>query len=100
MGIIRLVFYESAGIKISSDLVIGIDSPGRVMIKMEGLTFMDLPVVDPLRKLTGIHLTVSERIEKNADHFNSSWKKEKVISEISIDFPQGVYAGKSVTIKF
>lgn len=98
-NISQLVFYKSGEILILPDLKIGIDSPGLVMIKTDGSTIKQISVADPSRKLGKIHLTVTGRIEKNGTNFNSYWNNEKNISEIAIDLPQTVYAGKSVTIE-
>ena len=98
-NICQVVFYQSGKIQLFSDLTIGMDSPGLVMVKMEGSAVKEISVADPSRKLGKIHLTVTGRIEKNGDNIHSSWNKEKGISEIAIDLPQTVYAGKSVTVK-
>jgi chondroitin AC lyase len=100
LGICQIVFYKPAEMMLWGDLKIGIESSGLLMIKMKGSSITQISVADPSRKLAGIHLTVTQRIEKNGDHFHSSWNKEKGISEIFIDLPQSVYAGKSVTVKF
>lgn len=99
LNISQVVFYQSGEIQISGDLKIGIDSPGLVMVKTEGSSVKEISVADPTRKLGRVHLTVNEKIEKNGDNFSSLWNKEKGISEIVIDLPQTVYAGKSVTVK-
>jgi chondroitin AC lyase len=98
LNICQVVFYTSGEIQVSENLKIGIDSPGVVMVKTEGSAIKQISVADPSRKLGKIHLTVSGKIEKSGDNFKSSWNKEKQISEISIDLPQTVYAGKSVTL--
>jgi len=98
-NICEVVFYQSGEIQISNDLTVGIDSPGIVMVKTEGKMITEISVADPSRKLGRIHLTLNMKIEKNVDNFKSSWNKEKGISEITIDLPQTVYAGKSVTVK-
>ncbi len=99
LNISQVVFYQSGEIKIFGDLKIGIDSPGLVMVKTEGKTVKEISVADPTRKLGRVHLTVNEKIEKSGANFSSLWNKEKGISEIVIDLPQTVYAGKSVTVK-
>ena len=98
-NICEVVFYQSGEIQISNDLTVGIDSPGLVMVKTDGKMINEISVADPSRKLGKIHLTLNVKIEKNEDNIKSSWNKEKGISEIAIDLPQTVYAGKSVTVK-
>jgi chondroitin AC lyase len=86
-------------IQVSEGLKIGMDSPGVLMAKSDGQTIKQITVSDPSRKLGKIHLTVTCKTEKNGANFKSVWNNEKQISEISIDLPQTVYAGKSVTIE-
>ena len=69
------------------------------MVKTEGQTIKYISVSDPSRKLSRIHLIVSGKIEKTGNGFKASWNQIKSLSEISIDLPQDVYAGKSVTIE-
>lgn len=99
LNICQAVFYTSGEIQLAENLKIGMDSPGVVMVKTNGLGIRQISVADPSRKLGTIHLTVSEKIEKSGDHFRSFWNQSKGVSEIAIDLPQTVYAGKSVTIK-
>ena len=99
LGISQIVFYTSGKVKLSPELTIGIDSPGLVMVKTEGSKLKSITVADPSRKLAKIHLSVSAEISKTGNSFQSVWDKDKQISEIAIELPQTVYAGKSVTIE-
>ncbi|NEW83774.1 MAG: chondroitin lyase, partial [Mariniphaga sp.] len=96
LNIIEMIFYHAGQIKLSGDLKIGMDSPGLVMVKMDRSKLKTITVADPSRKLGRIHLTVSD---KKGLNFASLWNNEKGNSEITIDLPQTVYAGKSVTIE-
>ena len=99
LNICEIIFYTSGEIQLSDGLKVGMDSPGVLMAKTEGSAIKQISVSDPSRKLGKIHLTVTGKIEKTGANFKSSWNNEKQISEISIDLPQKVYAGKSVTIE-
>ena len=99
LNISQVIFYKSGALHLSADFKIGVDSPGLVMVKMEGSNVKEITVADPSRKLGKIHLSVTGRIEKSGEKFKSVWDKTKGISEISIDLPQAEYAGKSVTIE-
>lgn len=99
LNICEVIFHKAGEVQISNDSKIGIDSPGLVMIKQEGNTIKQISVADPSRKLGKMHLTITGRIERSGDTFKSVWNGEKGISEIAIDLPQSVYAGKSVTIE-
>ncbi len=99
LNITQVIFYTSGVIRVSGSLWIGMDSPGVVMVKTEGAAVKQITVADPSRKLGKIHLTVTGKTEKSGDNFISSWNNAKQTSEIAIDLPQTVYAGKSVTIE-
>jgi len=99
LNICQAVFYTSGEIQITDNLKIGIDSPGVVMVKTNDSVVKQISVADPSRKLGRIHLTVTQKIEKRGDHFRSFWNESKGVSEIAIDLPQTVYAGKSVILE-
>lgn len=99
INICQAVFYSSGEIQVTDNLKIGMDSPGVVMVKTNGSAIKQISVADPSRKLGKIHLTVTQKIEKRGDHFRSFWNESKGVSEIAIDLPQTVYAGKSVTVE-
>jgi chondroitin AC lyase len=98
LNITQLVFYTSGEIQIANGLTIGTESPGLVMVKTDGRNVRAISVADPTQKLRKIHLTVTEKIEKSGGNFKSIWNDERGVSEIAIDLPQTVYAGKSVSI--
>lgn len=99
LNICQAVFHTSGDLQVTDNLKIGMDSPGVVMVKTNGSAVKQISVADPSRKLGRIHLTVTQRIEKRGDHFRSFWNESKGVSEIAIDLPQTVYAGKSVTLE-
>ncbi|MDP3914888.1 MAG: polysaccharide lyase family 8 super-sandwich domain-containing protein [Bacteroidota bacterium] len=99
LNICQAVFYTSGEIKVTENLTIGMDSPGTVMVKTDGAAVKQISVADPSRKLGKIHVSVTGKIEKSGENFRSFWNEKKGISEISIDLPQTVYAGKSITIE-
>ncbi len=99
LNISEVVFYTSGEIRLSGYLKLAMESPGMVTVKTDGVNVKNISVSDPSRKLSRIHLTVSQEINKSGTNFTSVWNKEKRVSEIAIDLPQTVYAGESVTIE-
>jgi len=99
LNISQIIFYTSGEIQVSENLKVGMDSPGVVMVKMNGSTIKQISVADPSRKLAKIHVSITGKMVNNGNNFRSFWNQEKGISEIAIDLPQTVYAGKSVTIE-
>jgi chondroitin AC lyase len=99
LGICQIVFYKAGEIQVTSDLRIGAETPGIVMVRFKNGTLSSVSVSDPSRKLGTMHLTASYKFEKHGENFSSVWDKLKSISNISIVLPADVYAGKSVTIQ-
>ncbi len=99
LNICEIVFYTSGEIQIADNLKVGMDSPGVVMVKTVGGAIKQISVADPSRKLGKIHLNVTGKIGTSGTNFRSFWNQEKGVSEIAIELPQTVYAGKSVTIQ-
>ena len=100
LNIIQIIFYKNGEISLPDNLKVQMDSPGIVMLKTENSKVKEISVADPSRKMGAIHLTINRNIEKQGANFNSAWNAAKNVSEIAIDLPQTVYAGKSVTIQF
>ena len=100
LNICEMVFYQAGQVQIAKDLTIGIDGPGLVMAKTDGSRLTSISVSDPSRKLSRIHLTVSAKVDQKASGSSTWWNESKGVSEITIDLPQTVYSGKSVTVGF
>ena len=98
LNISQIVFYKSGEIEISDGLVIKSDSPGLFMMKMDNGKLAEISVSDPNRELAKINFSISAKIEKDESNFQAIWNEKSDTSEISIDLPQDVYAGNSVTI--
>jgi chondroitin AC lyase len=98
LNIGQIVFYKSGGVKLKDGLVIHSDSPGILMLKMEDGKIAEISVSDPGRVLRKFHFTISSRFEKEGKNFKALWNEASKLSEVSVDLPEGVYAGKSITI--
>jgi chondroitin AC lyase len=98
-NVCEVVFYQAGVIEIATGLKVGIESLGVAVFKTDGSRIKVITVADPSRKLSRIHLFVNIKSEKKGANFSSNWNEAKGISEIAIDLPQSVYAGKSVTVE-
>ena len=98
LNIYQAVFYTSGDLQLSEKIKLGIDSPSTVILQTDGQAVKTISVADPSRKLGKLHLTISAKIERKTEKFNAVWNAEKGISEITVDLPQAVYAGQSVTL--
>lgn len=99
LNICQVVFYKSGDIQISEKSKIISYNPGIVMLKVEDEKLVEISVSDPNRELLKFYLSVSSKIVAHGENFVSVWNETEGVSEISIDLPQGNYAGQSVTIK-
>ena len=66
---------------------------------MHGNRVEELTVSDPSRKLNRLIVIVSGIYESQGDHFITHPDMDKGSTLILVDLPQGVYAGKSITLK-
>lgn len=92
------VFYNGGQINIPGDLLIRTDSPCILMLALNESGIKSISVSDPSRKLKQVTLTINSPIEKTGPGFTFSKGDDPGTTKISIDLPQGHYAGKSVTI--
>lgn len=99
LQICQAVFYKAGELQLSNNLKIICDNPGIVMVKMDGEKITEVSVADPNRELGRFHLSVSAKTDKRGDDFNTFWNEKEGLTHISVELPQDVYAGKSVTIK-
>ena len=83
----------------SDDLNLTMDSPGVIIIQTDGQTLKKISVEDPSRKLEKIHFSINKKIEINRENFEVHWNASDGVSSISVNLPQTVYAGKSITVE-
>ncbi len=69
------------------------------MLKMRDGRIENLSVADPSRKLSRIALTVSGIYGSESEGFRTIPDEGAEETLLLIDLPQGVYAGKSVTLE-
>jgi len=99
LNISQLAFYRAGEVKISSGLQIGMDSQGMALVKMQGDRVRELTVSDPSRKLNRVMVTLSGAYDAKGDDFFTLSGVDQENTLVVVDLPQGVYAGKSVTVK-
>lgn len=99
-GVYQVVFYKAGAIKISDHMELTSACPGLVMMKVGSGTVKEITVADPTHKLAKIQLSVPAKLDGKGGNFTNVWNADKKVSELTIDLPQGHYAGRSVTIRF
>ena len=68
------------------------------MLKMQGSRIEKLTLSDPSRKLSKMVITVPDIYNASGDNFIAYPNDNQHNTLIVVDLPQGVFAGKSVTI--
>ncbi len=99
-GIVQMAFYKAGEVNVANNLKLTLDSQGMAMVKMRGDKVQELTVSDPSRKLKSILVTLSGKHTAKGENFTILANSEKNNTSILVELPSGVYAGKSVTIKF
>lgn len=98
IGMLQAVFYKGGELNMGNNLVLSLDNPGIVILKMENGTISEISVSDPNRELTRFNMFVSDKIEGIGENWYAVWNDAKEMSHISIELPTGNYAGDSETI--
>lgn len=97
-GICQAVFYRAGEISIPGGVRCRMDSQGAVMLSLQGNRIRQVTVADPSRRLQRMLMTVSGAYGPQGDQCLSMPDPSGEGTILIIDLPQGVYAGKSVTI--
>jgi len=95
----QAIFYKAGEVQIIKDLLLQCETPGIIILQAIGQNGAKITVSDPGRELGKMHFSISAKIDKEGDNYKAVWNEKKGISEITIDLPQGNYAGESVTVK-
>ena len=70
-----------------------------IMLKMKGDRIEKMSIADPSRKIRRAILTIPGKYNSSGDNFETHPNQDQKSTMIMVDLPQGVYAGKSVTIE-
>lgn len=100
LNICQLAFYQAGEVDISEGASIRMDSQGMVMLKMDNNKISEISVADPSRKLSRALITVPGIYEKEGAGYSIYPNKDQNQTLLMVELPQGLYAGKSVTIGF
>ncbi len=85
-GVVQMIFFRAGTLKFSGEFTVSLDSPGAVLLKMEGSSIREITVSDPSRLMDRLHITM--------EHQGSEPVK------VVIDLPAGPYAGQSTTVPY
>jgi len=99
LRICQIAFYRAGELEVLDGVRVSMDSQGMAMLKMSSTKFEEVTVSDPSRKLKRLMLTLPGTYTAKGSGYYSVPNPEDNTTSLVIDLPQGVYLGKSVTIK-
>lgn len=98
LNIYQAVFYKGGEVRFSNGLFLKSDGPAIIMLRSDGGKVVAITVSDPNREAHKLHFSTSEKIKKAGEGFRAVWNERDQLSDISVEMPQGDFAGKSVTV--
>lgn len=99
LGIIQMAFYKAGELQLAKNKKIKMHSQGMAMLKLNGEIITTVTVSDPSRSLSKILITLPSIYMTLGKGFLCLPDKKSNTTMIIIDLPQGVYSGKSVSVK-
>jgi chondroitin AC lyase len=100
LNMLQAAFYQAAELKVTPGFSLKMDSQGMAMVKMDGSRIKTISVADPSRQLRRVSITVSGIYSVKKEGLVCLPNNQLQQTILLIDLPQGVYAGKSVTLQF
>ncbi|CCH53983.1 hypothetical protein BN8_03120 [Fibrisoma limi BUZ 3] len=98
-GVTQVAFYKAGTVDIEKGIKVGLDSQGMAMLKMQGGRLKELTVADPSRKLNRMVLSVTGLYNVKGENYRTLVDAEQNTTLFIVDLPQGVYTGKSVSLR-
>ncbi|MBX2843834.1 MAG: chondroitin lyase [Flammeovirgaceae bacterium] len=100
LNLYQVVFYKGGQIQLNENLNLTCDGPGILMLKVKGNEVKEITVSDPNRELSNLHFSLTAKLESKDENMQIIWNEKSKKSNISVLLPKGIYAGKSVSLKF
>lgn len=98
LNIVQTIFYGADTLVINDLTAIVADEPMAIMLHFYDDQLIKITASDPSRKFSRLHFTLSGKLELKSGG-RSFYDSKKNETEISLDLPQGFYAGKSVVVE-
>ena len=97
--ICQLAFYRAGEVEVAEGLNFRMESQGMAMLMLHDNRIKEISVADPSRKLGSVLLSVSGIYNVSGEGYVALADNNQNKTYFVIELPQGVYLGKSVTIK-
>ncbi|WP_114748893.1 polysaccharide lyase family 8 super-sandwich domain-containing protein [Pleomorphovibrio marinus] len=99
LGMYQVIFYEEGEITLENGIKVASKSPGMAQLKVKEGVVTEIHVSDPSRKQSFLTLTLSGQYSSENPKVSISTSSENNQSELSLELPEGVYAGSSIGFK-
>jgi chondroitin AC lyase len=98
LNLTEAVFYVPGKVKLPNGVVVRVQNPCIVMIRITGKTIERITVSDPTEKLSSLQLMVSAKLDRSGNNWKASWNKQEKSSVIQVSLPTAGNAGQSVVL--
>ncbi|MBD3626782.1 MAG: chondroitin lyase [Cyclobacterium sp.] len=94
----QAVFYQKGTLSMADGSSVAVDHPGIILIKKNQESIQSLTVADPTRRRDQFLINLPGRYKNTTGEVSTKYNRSANTTQILIDLPQGVYAGKSVSL--
>ena len=91
-------FYQAGKLDLGDGLELTMDGPGLVLLHLDGQNIVKMAVSDPSRKLDKMHLQLNSKLNLQGTQHRVAWDAEHWISKVTVQLPEGEFAGSSVIL--
>ncbi|WP_375582316.1 polysaccharide lyase family 8 super-sandwich domain-containing protein [Cyclobacterium xiamenense] len=95
----QAVFYQAGALSLEESRELTVAQPGIVLLTGKGNAYRSLTVADPLRSADVFTIQLPGRYEISSAGVTAAWDSALNNTRLTIELPQGVYGGKSVTVE-
>ncbi|WP_162339615.1 polysaccharide lyase family 8 super-sandwich domain-containing protein [Cyclobacterium salsum] len=95
----QAVFYEAGTLSLTDGAEVTVEQPGIVLIKNDGNSIQSLTVADPGRSNSEFKISLPGKYKPRSKAVKATWNRSTNTSLITLQLPDGVYAGQSVTVE-
>ncbi|WP_163379586.1 polysaccharide lyase family 8 super-sandwich domain-containing protein [Cyclobacterium sp. SYSU L10401] len=95
----QAVFYEAGTLYLTDGAEVAVKQPGIVLIKNDGNSIQSLTVADPGRSNSEFKISVPGKYKPRSKAVKATWNRSTNTSLITMQMPDGVYAGQSLTVE-
>jgi chondroitin AC lyase len=100
LNMVQAAFYRAGKLTVLPNFTLTMDSQGMAMVKLQGNRIKELSLSDPSRQLSRVSITVPGIYTTKKEGLICLPNQQLKNTLMIVDVPQGVFAGKSVTVSF